>query len=607
MHPTRVLFPLALANFLALMAVSAGYLGPAGLASPTELAFALAALVEELGLVVLLLAGVTALVSLASPLVARALGAVLFTFVLGVLFLDVRIFALFRFHMNGLVWNVITTPGGFESAHIGATDIMAALVGLAVVLVAQLAFLRWLSRRPPAPPPRRRRWLAFVAFVLVAGFAERVAFAAADIVDYTPVLRASRAVPFYQWITVKREFKAYGWIHTDDEPAPVAPEVGTGLRYPRVPLNTHRPAAPPSILFVVLDSLREDFLTPALMPRLTRFAAGSEHWRAARSGGNSTRFGIFSLFYGIYGSYWHAFLGERRPPVLLERARELGYRTAALASAPLTSPEFRETVFAAGTDVMVDGLPGATWEKDARLVDELRSFLAGTEPGRPWLAFVFFDSSHSGGTVPPAYVRRDAAPTDYLALPSDALDRRARARYEGALAYLDEVTERLLAVAAERDPGFAHTFVLVTGDHGQEFGEHGFHGHNSAFDPEQIRVPLIVRQPGYPPALHDELVSHLDVVPTLGALLGIDNPPADYSQGVPLRTPSPRPPLVSCGWDECGLIDDQGVVVFGTATHRSGKFELRDRDYRLQGTTTLDPTRRSRMAEVMAGLGAFVR
>jgi membrane-anchored protein YejM (alkaline phosphatase superfamily) len=605
-HPTRVLFPLAVANLVALMVVSLGYLGPAGLGSASEVAFALAALGEELGLVVLLITGVTALVTLVAPAAGRVLGALLFTLVLGALFVDVRIFSLFRFHMNGLVWNVITTPGGFESAHIGTSDVVITLTALAVVLAVQLAGLRRLSRRR-SRPPGPRRWLVFVAVVLVAGLAERVAFAAADIVDYVPVLRACRAVPFYQWITVKRELQRYGWVHADDEPTAAAPEAGTGLRYPRAPLATHRPAELPSILFVVLDSLREDFLTPELMPRLTRFTAGSEHWRAARSGGNSTRFGIFSLFYGLYGSYWHAFLGERRPPLLLDRVRELGYRTAALASAPLTSPEFRQTVFSAGADVMVDGLPGPTWQKDARLVGELRSFLAGTEAGRPWLAFVFFDSSHSGGTVPAAYARAGSSSTDYLALPSDALDQRARNRYEGALTYLDEVTERLLAVAAERDPNFAHTFVLVTGDHGQEFGEHGFHGHNSAFDPEQIRVPLIVRQPGFPPAQHDELVSLLDVVPTLGPLLGIENPPADYSQGVPLRTSAPRPPLVSCGWDECGLVDDRGVVVFGTATHRSGKFELRDGDYRLLDSTTLDPARRSRMTEVMSGLSAFVR
>ncbi len=34
------------------------------------------------------------------------------------------------------------------------------------------------------------------------------------------------------------------------------------------------------------------------------------------------------------------------------------------------------------------------------------------------------------------------------------------------------------------------TVVIITGDHGEEFYEHGYWGHTSAYSPEQVKVPL---------------------------------------------------------------------------------------------------------------------
>jgi hypothetical protein len=73
----------------------------------------------------------------------------------------------------------------------------------------------------------------------------------------------------------------------------------------------------------------------------------------------------------------------------------------------------------------------------------------------------------------------------------------------------------------------------VTADHGESFGEHErYFVHFWTTTPENAHVPMILRAPGLPAERRRELVSHVDVMPTLLELAGIE-PPSDVS-GVPL-------------------------------------------------------------------------
>jgi len=75
--------------------------------------------------------------------------------------------------------------------------------------------------------------------------------------------------------------------------------------------------------------------------------------------------------------------------------------------------------------------------------------------------------------------------------------------------------------------------VLVTADHGESLGEHErYFVHFWTTTPENAHVPLILRAPGLPAQRRRELVSHVDVMPTLLELAGLEAP-ADLS-GMPL-------------------------------------------------------------------------
>ena len=92
-------------------------------------------------------------------------------------------------------------------------------------------------------------------------------------------------------------------------------------------------------------------------------------------------------------------------------------------------------------------------------------------------------------------------------------------RYAGEIAYTDAALGRLTAALEARPP----LALLVTSDHGESLGE-GDHylQHGQASTPELARVPFILTAPGLTPERRGEVVSHVDVAPTLLELAGLE-------------------------------------------------------------------------------------
>jgi arylsulfatase A-like enzyme len=67
------------------------------------------------------------------------------------------------------------------------------------------------------------------------------------------------------------------------------------------------------------------------------------------------------------------------------------------------------------------------------------------------------------------------------------------------------------------------TAVLFTVDHGGHLGQHRLYQRMEMYEPA-ARIPLIVSVPGAETRQFDAPVSHLDVMPTLHELLGLDVP-----------------------------------------------------------------------------------
>jgi arylsulfatase A-like enzyme len=105
--------------------------------------------------------------------------------------------------------------------------------------------------------------------------------------------------------------------------------------------------------------------------------------------------------------------------------------------------------------------------------------------------------------------------------------RTLRALYDAAARQVDESVERVLeelSTAGLRED----TTVILVGDHGEEFLDHGHLAHYPKLYDELVRVPFIVDHPGAPTRRESAPVPLRDVPPTVCDALGVE-PPAAFA------------------------------------------------------------------------------
>jgi len=101
-----------------------------------------------------------------------------------------------------------------------------------------------------------------------------------------------------------------------------------------------------------------------------------------------------------------------------------------------------------------------------------------------------------------------------------------RDAYDGAIAYLDHHLGRLFA-GLEKGGVLEKTLVIITSDHGEEFGEHGLFGHGVSLYLPSLHVPLLISFPSRVPAgtRVREPVSLRDLPATVLDLLKLEGRP----------------------------------------------------------------------------------
>jgi len=85
--------------------------------------------------------------------------------------------------------------------------------------------------------------------------------------------------------------------------------------------------------------------------------------------------------------------------------------------------------------------------------------------------------------------------------------------------------------------------------------------------------------PGEGPRQIHRLTSHVDVVPTILTYMGVTNPLADYTQGVPLTSPTGPDYVLMAGWNDAAILDPSWVMHFGLEAYNAD-MTVMDHDYR---------------------------
>lgn len=313
-------------------------------------------------------------------------------------------------------------------------------------------------------------------------------------------------------------------------------------------------ARPPDVVVVLVDTLRADVLASYGGPvgeggAIAGLAARGALFENAQAASPWTGPSVSSLLTGFYpdeiGIHDIADPLPRSVTNLAQRLRGAGYATGAVVSNNIAGPAYGHDkgydrfVFGRYKDKQGDGPAAARPSFTAdRVTDAALAWLSELPGGdrRPFFLYVHYTDPHEPYLPPEPFRSRFQGAVEPL--PDEVvLERRyavrpvrpeavaaVRAAYQGEVAFADHEIGRLLAALPP------DALVLLTADHGEEFLEHGAFFHGQSLYQELVHVPLVVAGPGIQGGRRvAALASHVDVVPTLLELCGVDSGGARFS------------------------------------------------------------------------------
>lgn len=292
-----------------------------------------------------------------------------------------------------------------------------------------------------------------------------------------------------------------------------------------------RPELPADLNLIVLtvDTLRYDLGYAGnprpLSPKLDALAETSVVFERAYALASYTGKSIPPLLIGKYpsetlrdGNHFTAFTNPNNV-FLAERLKEQGFRTFGGSSLWYIAPRFGMTQ---GFDVWDTSTqsPGAG-DKDNSVTSDKVTDVAIKQLSEPenvagrFFAWYHYMDPHA------QYVRHKDAPT----MEGVAQDR---ALYDGEVWFSDKELGRLFDFV-DQAPWGRRTVIVVTSDHGEAFGDHGMSWHGRELWESLVRVPLIIKVPGLPAHRVPVKRGHIDLVPTLLDVLGVEVPAGELS------------------------------------------------------------------------------
>ena len=259
------------------------------------------------------------------------------------------------------------------------------------------------------------------------------------------------------------------------------------------------------------------------------------------------------------------------PQTLASVLKQRGARTAYLSNGDLEWAGMGYVLENQGYDTIEDcrAMGGATltsWGTGDRvLFDRLMRFI-DEKPGQPFYAFCWTDQTHDPYELGPVARKIDFFGEQVPARHADDLGR-----YLNVLRLVDQYLADLFR--ALRDRGLADdTLVVITGDHGEAFGDpHDQRGHGFTAYQEDVNVPLILWNPRLFPGGQrlKTIGGHVDLSATIAEVLGVQ-PPGEW-QGHSMFDPA-RPQrayyLASIGEYLFGVRDGKWKYTFEATSGR---------------------------------------
>jgi len=395
--------------------------------------------------------------------------------------------------------NNVLLPGDYFGIHLFVAISSALMLGVAVSSLASIDLLSGANR-----------WRLF----LLAGLG-LCALGAIAIVPSNAVRLAFYRVPGSVLAPFQRRLVSDSKIDTDNvTPFAQGPWFAMRAAVPGISSNQFSLLPEnPIILLITIDAFRADLLGSdryaADLPAFSRLRDESVFFTQNRSVSPSTSASLFSMMTGKYYSatYWTKKTPASETTPHLDPtprlAQLLNKYEPSLHTAHVVAVAGLAANKGTGIGFAEEIRPGKDYEKAEKVVDGILDVVARHRDGKV-LVYAHFIDPH----LP--YAKQPGDESTFIG-------------YLREVADVDRALQRMRDTL-EQSGVWQRCVVVVTGDHGEEFAEHGGRGHAVTMYDELLRVPLLIRVPGVAPRKVSVPTSILDVGPTLLDLLGSETP-----------------------------------------------------------------------------------
>jgi len=331
----------------------------------------------------------------------------------------------------------------------------------------------------------------------------------------------------------------------------------------------------PNVLVIAIDSLRQDRVGAygsgaGLTPFLDSLATRGVLYERAYAPSSWTVPSVASLFLGQHPSQHGVVTFYSAIPksavTLAGALREHGYTTGGFSTNMAVSVR---ASFDHGFDhYAVVGNPSlSNLKPDGKLLNRaVLSWLDETRSSVPHFVYMHYMDPHAPyhvrpGLTPPRVGRvgrSDRVLSQHVARAGHEENAAERARiwtftpaesqrveelYDGEVLYTDGVLQDLFR-ELQASSFLSNALVVITSDHGEEFGEHELYYHAGSLYQELIHVPLIMLWPGR--GIGRRISAPVQLAGLAAAIfeeLGLERPPSFSVAPLPLEEPAGVAPL----------------------------------------------------------------
>ncbi len=277
-----------------------------------------------------------------------------------------------------------------------------------------------------------------------------------------------------------------------------------------------------NILLITLDTTRADGIASygyaqAVTPTIDALSKRGSQFDQAFSQVNLTLPSHSSILTGRYPRELGVLVNGRNAlgdshPTLASLFKERGYGTAAFVASFVLDGRFG---LARGFDVYDDDMgeqdrknvQPMEWQVSGDIIVDRALDWLNTAKDKPFFCWVHFYDAHDPHEIPKGFKGKASHP------------------YSAEITFMDAQIKRITDWLSANKLN-EQTLIVIVGDHGESFGEHGEIGHTNFLYNSNLHVPYIFVHPNAVPEgqFISEVVELVDVFPTILDLFGMDIP-----------------------------------------------------------------------------------